>query len=56
VDLEEDKQIDGEDRPNEVQHGLVGVPFVTHKSDYDSNSNTSIDGLDDFLQQMDAED
>lgn len=37
VDLEED----GKD---EMQHGLVSVPFVNHESDSNSDSDTPIDG------------
>ena len=39
-----------------MQHGLVGVPLVTHESDSDSDSDTPTDGLDAFVQYMDAED
>jgi hypothetical protein len=39
-----------------VQHGLVGVPLVTHESDSDSDSDTPIDGPNAFIQQMDVED
>ena len=56
VDPEEDAQVDEEDGPDEMQHGLVGVPLVTHESDSDSDSDTPIDGPDAFMQQMDAED
>ena len=31
VDLEDYAQIDREDKPNEMQHNLVGVPLVTPK-------------------------
>ena len=54
VDPEDDAQIDEEDGPDEMQHGLVGVSLVTHESDSDSDSDTPIYG--DFMQQMHQED
>ena len=39
-----------------MQHGLVGVPLVTHESDSDLDSDTPIDGPDAFMQQMDVGD
>ena len=58
VDPEDDAQIDEEERLDEVQHGLVGVPLVTPevetKSDSDLDGDTPIDG--DFMQQMHQED
>jgi hypothetical protein len=56
VDPKDGAQIDEEDGPDELQHGLVGVPLVTHESDSDSDSDIPIDGPDDFMQQMDVED
>lgn len=56
MDQEEDAQIDDEDGPDEMQHGLVGVPLVIHESDSYLDSDTPIDGLDAFMQQIDAED
>ena len=53
---EEDAQIDEEDGLDETQHGLVGVPLVTHESDSNSGTGIPIDGIDAFMQQMDAED
>jgi hypothetical protein len=41
--------MDEEDGPDELQHGLVGVPLVTHEIDYDSDSDTPIDGLNSFI-------
>ena len=58
VDPEDDAQIDEEERLDEVQHGLVGVPLVTPEveteSDSDLDGDTPIDG--DFMQQMHQED
>ena len=48
VNPEEDAQIDEEDGPDETQHGLVGVPLVTHESD--TNSDIPIGGPDAFIQ------
>jgi hypothetical protein len=58
VDPEDGAQIDEEDESDELQHGLVGVPLVTHESDSDSETDSDIpfDGPDDFMQQMDVED
>jgi hypothetical protein len=56
VDPEDGEQIDEEDGLDELQHGLIGGPLVTHGSDSDSESDTPIDGPDDFTQQMDLED
>jgi hypothetical protein len=36
VDPEDGAQIDEEDESYDLQHGLAGVPLVTHESDYDS--------------------
>jgi hypothetical protein len=36
VDPEDGAQIDEEDESDELQHGLAGVPLVTHESDSDS--------------------
>ena len=49
MDPEDDSQIDEEERLDEVQHGLVGVPLITHESDSDSNSGTPLDGPNDFV-------
>jgi hypothetical protein len=40
VDLEDDAQIDEEDRPNALQHGLVGMSLVTHENDSNLDSDT----------------
>jgi hypothetical protein len=56
VGPEDDAHIDEEDGPDELQHGLVGVPLVTCESDFDSDSDTPIDGPNDFMQWMDVED
>jgi hypothetical protein len=56
VDPKDGAQIDEEDGPDELQHGLVGVPLVTHESDSNSDSDTPIDGPDDFMHEMDVED
>jgi hypothetical protein len=36
VDPEDGAQIDEEDESYDLQHGLAGVPLVTHESDSDS--------------------
>ena len=48
---EDDAHIDEEDGPDELQHGLVGVPLVTHESDSDLETDNDIpfDGPDDFM-------
>ena len=56
MDLEDDAQIDEEDGPDEMQHGLVGVPLVTTESDSDSDDDIPIDGPNAFMEQMVAED
>lgn len=56
VNPEDSAQIDDEDGPNELHHGLIGVPLVTQESDSDSDNDIPIDGLDDFMQHMDVED
>ena len=56
VDPEDSAQIDDEDGPDELRHGLVGVSLVTEESDSDSDTDIPIDGPDDFIQQMDVED
>jgi hypothetical protein len=56
VDPEDGAQIDEEDESDELQHGLAGVPLVTHEGDFDSDSDIPMDGPDDFLQWMDVED
>lgn len=56
VNPEDSAQIDDEDGPDELQHGLIGVPLVTQESDSDSDNDIPIDGLDDFMQHMDVED
>jgi hypothetical protein len=56
VDPKDGAQIDEMDGRDEKQHDLVGVPLVTHQSDSNSDSDISINGFDDFMQQMDVED
>ena len=51
-----DGPINEEDGPNEMRHGLVGVSLVTDECDSNSDSDTSIDGLDAFMLEMDVED
>jgi hypothetical protein len=48
--------IDEEGGLDELHHGLVGVPLVTHESDSNIDSDTTIDSHDDFMQLMDVED
>jgi len=52
VDPEDSAQIDDEDGPDELRHGLVGVSLVTEESDSDSDTDIPIDGPDDFMQQI----
>ena len=49
MDPEDGAQIDEEDGSDELQHGLVGVPLITHESDFGSDIDIPIDGPDDFM-------
>ena len=58
MDPKDDAHRVEEERPNEMQHGLVCVPLVTLDAETESDSyldgHSPIDG--DFMQQMHQED
>lgn len=55
VDLEDDAQVDMEERLYETQMELVGVPLSMFENASDSNSDSDMVDLDSFMQQQDAE-